>query len=105
MLEKFGFKPVIAMSEIEAIEKVKNNPFDLILMDCQMPNMDGYEATIEIRKYEKPLNQHVPIIGVTAHAQEGDKLKCLKVGMDDYISKPFSVVDIFNLIFKYLPKK
>jgi len=70
-------------------------------MDVQMPVMDGFEATAEIRSREAAEGGHVPIIGVTAHAMAGDMQRCLDVGMDDYLSKPFIAKDLFALIEKH----
>ncbi|HEB81846.1 MAG TPA: response regulator [Gammaproteobacteria bacterium] len=90
MLEKFGLKPELANNGIEALEKLKQQAFDLVLMDCQMPEMDGFEATREIRQRavmaigDKPL----PVVAMTANVMSGDRERCLEVGMDDYIGKP-----------------
>lgn len=86
----------------EALEFVKNNNVDLILMDIQMPIMNGYEAAIAIREYEKEKDFHVPIIAMTAYAMSGDREKFLNCGMNDYISKPFTVEKLNEIIGKYI---
>jgi len=112
MLERMGFNNVeIALDGLEAVRKVKENgPYDLIFMDIQMPNMDGVEATKEIRKFETtnprgeidnspthPLN-HIPIVALTGNAMKGDREKYLEVGMDGYVTKPFKREDIQRVI-------
>ena len=99
-----GYSVDIASNGKEAIEAVKNNTYDLILMDCQLPEMDGYEATKEIRKLEGN-KRHTPIIAMTAHALEGDKEKCLMAGMDDYISKPVRKEKLEEVLKKWLKEK
>jgi CheY-like chemotaxis protein len=78
--------------------------FDLVLMDVQMPDMDGLEATAAIRKKEEGGSTHLPIIAMTAHAMKGDRERCLAAGMDDYLSKPAHPRDLLNLLAKYAPK-
>lgn len=102
LLNKLGFSVMIANDGVEALKMLGKDKFDLILMDCQMPNMDGYKATMEIRRNEEGSVNHIPIIGVTAHAMEGSREKCLESGMDNYISKPFNISDLNKLIKKYL---
>jgi signal transduction histidine kinase/ActR/RegA family two-component response regulator len=87
-LEKWGIEVQIANHGREALEWLSREPFHLVLMDCQMPEMDGYEATRRIRAYEQPRGLHMPIIALTANALEGDREKCLECGMDDYLTKP-----------------
>jgi signal transduction histidine kinase/ActR/RegA family two-component response regulator len=87
-LEKWGIEAQIANHGREALEWLSREPFHLVLMDCQMPEMDGYEATRRIRAYEQPRGLHMPIIALTANALEGDREKCLECGMDDYLTKP-----------------
>jgi CheY-like chemotaxis protein len=97
VLTKMGYHPDIANNGFEAIEKLKNKPYDLILMDVLMPEMDGIEATIEIKKNELYKNKPL-IVAVTANALQGDKEKCLVAGMDDYISKPFKMEDLVKAL-------
>ena len=87
MLERCGCRTTIVDDGLAAVAAVQAGAFDAVFMDCQMPNMDGYDATAEIRRLESGA-QHTPIIAMTAHALDGDKKRCLAAGMDDYISKP-----------------
>ena len=104
ILQKFGITPSIANDGLEAIQKVKTTQFDLILMDCQMPVLDGFEATAKIRQLEQQSNKHTPIIALTANAHDKDRERCLEAGMDDYLSKPIINDQLYNTISKYLPK-
>jgi CheY-like chemotaxis protein len=89
LLSKWGHNVSVAKDGREAIEKFKSDSFELILMDINMPGMDGLEATREIRRSEKGRQQHVPIVAMTAHALEGDRERFLAAGMDAYLAKPF----------------
>lgn len=90
-LEEFGYRYDVASNGREALEKIKNAHYLSVLMDVQMPGLNGLETTQAIRSYEQILGKRpLRIIGVTAHAMPGDRERCLKAGMDDYISKPFS---------------
>ncbi len=89
MLENMGYSTDIAQNGIEAIEALKEAKYDLVLMDCQMPEMDGYEATRMIRSGVSGMrNSFIPIVAMTANAMEGDRKKCIEAGMDDYLPKP-----------------
>ncbi|MBS1824616.1 MAG: response regulator [Acidobacteria bacterium] len=98
MLEKFGARVDVAANGKEAVQMAEKLPYDVIFMDCQMPEMDGYEATSEIRRREVG-RRRTPIFAMTAHAFRGDKERCIASGMDDYIPKPVNVDDIRNLLF------
>ena len=88
LLEKEGFEVVIVENGLETLEEIKQNSYDLLLMDVNMPEMDGLEATAKIRELEQGSGDHLPIIALTAGAMDGDRELCLEAGMDDYISKP-----------------
>jgi signal transduction histidine kinase/CheY-like chemotaxis protein len=99
MLEGFGCTVDIAGNGLEAIQAAEKNSYDLVLMDCMMPEMDGYTATAEIRKRQSTgLLRYFPIIALTANAIEGDRDKCLMAGMDDYLAKPFKAEVLLSLI-------
>lgn len=104
VLNKNGFAVTIANDGKAALEEYKSNEFDLILMDCQMPLLDGYQTTQEIRKIEESTGKHVPIVALTAYAMSGAREKCLEAGMDDYISKPIDRDALFEMMHKLLIK-
>ncbi len=101
LLEKRGHSVVIANNGKEALAKLEDDIFDLILMDIQMPEMDGLEATGLIREKEKRKGGHVPIVAMTAHAMKGDRERCLEAGMDDYVSKPINPGELFAAIERF----
>jgi two-component system sensor histidine kinase/response regulator len=103
MLSRLGLRFEIANNGKEAIDLVRDHEFDLILMDCQMPIMDGYQATSIIRQQQKAGVRSVPIIALTANVTEGDRARCLNAGMDDYLSKPYSMVQLQQTIQRWLP--
>jgi two-component system, sensor histidine kinase and response regulator len=98
LLEKRGFQVTVAGDGRAALNALENGTFDAILMDVQMPEMDGFEATAAIRDKEKSTGAHIPIIAMTAHAFKGDQDRCLAVGMDAYISKPIRTEELFKII-------
>jgi len=100
ILKELGFDVVIAHNGQEAIDIFSKQSFLLVFMDCQMPVMDGYEATKRIRKYET--DKRTPIIALTALAMKGDSQKCFDSGMDDYISKPYELEDIISCVNKWI---
>jgi signal transduction histidine kinase/CheY-like chemotaxis protein len=98
LLEKHGHTVTKASNGREAVNLVAEQRFDLVLMDVQMPEMDGFEATTVIRKREQGTGEHLPVIAMTAHAMKGDEERCLKAGMDSYVAKPITSADLFNAI-------
>ena len=120
LLQRLGHSVDVVSNGKEALTALRQVPYDLILMDCQMPEMDGYEATREIRIAErtkleaenaakdppplKPFHSHIPIIAVTANAMAGDRQKCLAAGMDDYLPKPISPEGLNTVLAQWLPK-
>ncbi len=107
MLEGYGCTVTPAGNGLEALALTKLRDFDLIFMDCLMPEMDGFEATAEIRKLQEkePAQEYPPIIAFTANAMKSDREKCLNAGMDDYISKPVSQVSLEKILIKWLGHK
>ncbi len=100
LLTKKGWEVTSAVNGIQALEKSNETVFDLILMDVMMPEMDGFEATRQIRKNRDGKNMNTPIIALTANAMKGDREKCIEAGMNDYISKPIHPEDVFRAIEK-----
>jgi PAS domain S-box-containing protein len=103
LLEKRGHAVTVTGNGKEALAALENNTFDLVLMDVQMPEMDGFEATAAIREKEKASGRHLPVIAMTAHAMAGDRERCLEAGMDDYISKPIRPQELSDLLKHYSP--
>ena len=102
LLEKEGHTVVVANDGREAVDAVESRQFDLVLMDVQMPEMDGFEATALIREREKRHGRRLPIIAMTAHAMKGDRERCLEAGMDDYVPKPVRAPVLFQTIHTLL---
>jgi CheY-like chemotaxis protein len=98
MLERQGHEVTVAKTGAEAVAAAARFRFDVIFMDVQMPGLDGYEATRQIRELELPLNRHTPIVALTAGAMKGDREMCLASGMDGYLSKPVSQSDLASAI-------
>lgn len=105
MLEKFGYYSDTVNNGLEAIQALSNKAYDLVFMDVVMPEMDGYDATFQIRNpLSRVKNHKVPVVAMTAHAMKGDREKCLERGMDDYISKPVKPQELLNAIEKWIPR-
>jgi len=98
MLERMGHTVSIAENGTEVLSAVEKQNFDLILMDIQMPEVDGFDATRSIRERETSTGEHIPIVAMTAHAMKGDKEKCIQAGMDGYVAKPINVQQLFESI-------
>ncbi|MFA5902663.1 MAG: response regulator [Desulfobacula sp.] len=105
ILEKFGCRVDVAANGVEAIEMVDNFRYDIVFMDLQMPEMNGIEATIRIRSSKKSFSNNLPIIAMTANAMQGDREKCLKAGMNDYISKPVDKNDLMEALLSWVKPK
>ena len=105
ILEQEGWQVATAEDGVEAIRKNDEQPFDLILMDIQMPNLNGYETTKFIRHNEEKINRHIPIIAMTAYAVKGDKEKCMAAGMDGYVSKPIRPDTLYLEIEKVMKQQ
>jgi len=105
MLEKWGHRVTVACNGRQAIAMFPKEPFDLVLMDVQMPEMDGTEATVAIRQRERGTEKHQPIIALTAHAMKGDQEKCLAAGMDGYLTKPIRPEELDQILNKYVAQR
>jgi CheY-like chemotaxis protein len=105
MLQHLGCRATVARNGREAVSMTENTAYDAVLMDCQMPEMDGFEATATIRQREasQRAERRLPIVALTAGAVEGDRDKCLAAGMNDYLSKPFSLDQLEEVLRRWLP--
>jgi signal transduction histidine kinase/DNA-binding response OmpR family regulator len=101
LLEKRGHRVTVACNGQEALQALEKEKYDLVLMDLQMPEIDGFEATAKIRQSEVGNGSHLPIVALTAHAMKGDREKCLAAGMDGYVSKPIRPQELDELLQKY----
>ena len=105
MLQKIGLQAAIAANGQEVLDTLDRERYDLVLMDCQMPRMDGFEATAEIRRREQAGHfPRMPIVAMTANAMRGDREKCLTAGMDDYLMKPLKLENLAATLKKWLPQ-
>jgi len=100
LLQKRGHQVTVAANGREALDALANGDFDLVLMDVQMPEMGGLEATVAIRQQEEATGRHIPIVALTAHAMKGDEERCLAAGMDAYLSKPVKASELYAAIEK-----
>src|SRR6202022_1671902 len=105
LLEKRGHRVVVAGNGREALDALEKGNFDLVLMDVQMPEMDGLEATASIREKEKTSGLHQPIIALTAHAMKGDREKCLAAGMDGYLTKPIRPPELDQILEEHAARR
>jgi two-component system sensor histidine kinase/response regulator len=103
LLEKRGHSLVVAQNKREVLQALEKRSFDVVPMDGQMPEMDGFEAAERIREAEKTSGKHVPIIALTAHAMLGDRERFLACGMDGYVSKPIKLEELFSVIANVIP--
>jgi two-component system sensor histidine kinase/response regulator len=105
LLEKLGLQAQIVENGAQAVEQVRMRDYPVVLMDCHMPEMDGFEATRMIRRLELTTGKHTPIIAVTALAMAGDRERCIEAGMDDYISKPIDKERLKNKLNQWMKKE
>ncbi|CAN5906683.1 hypothetical protein BH23GEM7_BH23GEM7_01990 [soil metagenome] len=103
LLERRGHSVAVANNGREALAALEREPFDCVLMDVQMPEMDGFEATAAIREREQETGDHIPIIAMTAHAMKGDRERCLEAGMDEYLAKPIRADELYEMVERMAP--
>jgi CheY-like chemotaxis protein len=101
MLEKHGCRVDVVANGQEAVDATAHIAYDCVFMDCQMPEMDGFEATAVIRQREMQTGHHIPIIAMTANAMLSDREQCLEAGMDDYVSKPVKSQDLMVVLQRW----
>ncbi|GJM21772.1 MAG: hypothetical protein DHS20C15_16870 [Planctomycetota bacterium] len=101
MVERLGYQTHVVDNGKLALDALSDNAYALVLMDCQMPVMDGYEATMEIRRREPP-NQHLPIVALTAHVLDNNREQCLGVGMDDFVAKPVTNTQLKDVLDRWM---
>jgi len=105
MLQKLGFSADAVSDGEQVLSALSERAYDLVLMDCQMPVMDGYEAARRIRKLEKPGGKRIPVVAMTAYAMSGDRERCIEAGMDDYLAKPISIEALSAALASWLPHR
>jgi len=106
ILKKLGLRADAVANGMEVLKALESLPYDLVLMDVQMPEMDGIEATRQIRSLQSSIPNHqIPIIAMTAHAMQGDREHCIEAGMNDYVTKPVSPQALVEALDKWLPKE
>lgn len=101
-LELLGYQVVEAKNGEEVLAALAREPFDLVLMDCQMPGLDGYATTRRLRQNEHGTGRHIPVVAVTAHALPGERERCLAAGMDDYLPKPYRLEELGAVVARQL---
>ena len=101
MLERLGYGAHVVGNGLEALDALEQRPYPLVFMDCQMPELDGYEATAQIR--ERYPDRQIAVVALTAHAMEGDRERCLAAGMDDYLAKPIDAGALRDVLARWLP--
>jgi CheY-like chemotaxis protein len=103
MLERLGCRVDVAANGIEAVEMAAKFDYDMVFMDCFMPEMDGYQATAELRRRQGPGAPRLPIVALTANAMVEDRQRCLDAGMDDYLSKPVTQDGMYQMLQRWVP--
>jgi two-component system, sensor histidine kinase and response regulator len=103
VLERCGYHVHVVNDGREALQALSMQRYDAVLMDCQMPDIDGYQATQELRRRERGGTDHTPVIAMTAHAMLGDRERCLEAGMDDYVSKPVRSQVLADVLQRWIP--
>lgn len=105
MLQKFGLEVVVAEDGVKGFQAVKDDAFNLVLMDLQMPEMDGFECTQAIRDWETEQGRGpMPIVALTANAMAGDRERCLDAGMNEHLAKPVTRQTLYNMVSRWLPE-
>jgi CheY-like chemotaxis protein len=104
LLERWGHTVAVARNGKEAVAACDSGTFDVVLMDVEMPEMGGLQATQSIRQRESGSDRHVPIIAMTAHAMKGDREKCLAAGMDGYVAKPVRKQQLYEVLVSFFPE-